>query len=181
MISAILYKSETGSCEYYAHEMSRKLALPSYPVDRCPLPKGMEVIFIGWLMNGKVQGLSKAMKNYDVKAVVQVGMSPPTAEAAAVCREKNGLGSSLPVFTAQGGFHMKKLSFPMQIIMKKVNPGIVKRLEAKEQLNEAEQATLAMASTGDGDPASWDGIQPAIDWALEQRNPLDVMKWHEPQ
>ena len=21
----------------------------------------------------------------------------------------------------------------------------------------------------------------AIDWALEQRNPLDVMKWHEPQ
>ena len=78
MISAILYKSATGSCERYAHIMSRKLALPSYPVDACPLPKGMEVIFIGWLMNGKVQGLAKAQKNYAVKAVVPVGMSLPT-------------------------------------------------------------------------------------------------------
>ncbi len=180
MISAILYKSATGSCERYAHVMSRKLALPSYPVDRCPLPKGMEVIYIGWLMNGKVQGLDKAMKAYEVKAVVQVGMSGPTAGAEESCRRKNGLDSGMPVFTVQGGFHMNRLSLPMQFIMKKVNPGIVKRLERKGELSAAEQATLVMAAGGEGEPATWDGIQPAIDWALEQRNPLNVMKWHEP-
>ena len=180
MISAILYKSTTGSCERYAHEMSRKLALPSYPVDRCPLPEGMEVIYIGWLMDGRVQGLNKAMKNYDVKAVVQVGMSGPTADADESCRQKNGLDSSMPVFTVQGGFHMNRLPFPMQLIMKKINAGIAERLKSKGELNAAEQATLVMASGGEGEPATWNGIQPAIDWALEQRNPLDVMKWHEP-
>ena len=28
MISAIIYTSTSGSCEYYAREMSRKLAIP---------------------------------------------------------------------------------------------------------------------------------------------------------
>ena len=181
MISAIVYKSATGSCERYAREMSRKLAIPSYPVDGCPLPKGMEVVYIGWLMNGQVQGLKKAQRNWQVKAVVQVGMSPANPSSEANCRQKNGLGEDIKVFTVQGAFHMKKLSLPMQAIMKVVNKSIVQRLEAKGSLNDAEQATLTMAGTGEGEPATWEGIQPAIDWVLETRNPLDVMKWHEPQ
>ena len=181
MISAILYKSATGSCERYAHIMSRKLALPSYPVDACPLPKGMEVLYIGWLMNGKVQGLDKAKKDYQVRAVVPVGMSLPAGAALEAYREKNGLDSSIPVFGVQGAFHMDRLPFPMRLIMKKVNKSIVKRLEAKGQLSEAEQATLTMASTGEGEPATWDWIDAAVEWALQERNPLDVMKWHEPR
>ena len=54
------------------------------------------------------------------------------------------------------------------------------RFAAANALSAAEQATLVMAAGGEGEPATWDGIQPAIDWALEQRNPLNVMKWHEP-
>lgn len=181
MISAILYKSATGSCERYAHIMSRKLALPSYPVDACPLPKGMEVIFIGWLMNGKIQGLAKAKKNYTVKAVVSVGMSLPAGAVLEAYKEKNGLDSVIPVFGVQGAFHMDRLSLPMRLIMKKVNQSIVKRLQAKDRLSDAEQATLTMASTGDGEPASWDGIEAAVDWTLQQRNPLNVMKWYEPK
>ena len=181
MISAILYKSATGSCERYAHIMSRKLALPSYPVDACPLPKGMKVLYIGWLMNGKIQGLDKAKRNYAVEAVVAVGMSLPASAALEAYKEKNGLDGNTPVFGVQGAFHMDRLSLPMRLIMKKVNQSIVKRLEAKGSLNEAEQATLTMASTGEGEPASWDGIQAVIDWVLQTRNPLDVMKWHEPQ
>lgn len=180
MISAILYHSSTGSCERYAREMSRKLALPLYHVDHCPLPKGFEVLYIGWLMNGKVTGMDKARKNYVVKAVVQVGMSAPSAAAETACREKNGLPGDVAVFTVQGGFHMDKLSLPMRLIMSKVNKSIVKRLEAKGDLSPAEQATLNMARTGDGEPATWDGIQPAIDWVLEKRNPPQVIKWHEP-
>ena len=130
-------------------------------------------------MNGKIQGLEKARKNYQVNAVVMVGMALPTGAAEAGYKEKNGLNAT-PVFSVQGAFHMEKLSLPMRLIMKKVNQSIVKRLEAKGQLNDAELATLQMARTGDGEPATWDGIQPAIDWALQERKPLDVMKWHEP-
>ena len=43
MISAIIYTSTSGSCEYYAREMSRKLAIPCYEAKKCGLPKGMEV------------------------------------------------------------------------------------------------------------------------------------------
>ncbi len=180
MISAILYQSATGSCERYAREMSRKLALPLYPVDRCPLPKGMEILYIGWLMNGKVTGLEKARKDYAVKAVVQVGMSAPGARSEAACRAKNDLGGEIAVFTVQGGFHMDKLSLPMRVIMKNVNKSIVRRLEAKKDLSDADRATLKMARTGEGEPATWDGIQPAIDWVREQTNPPKVIKWHEP-
>lgn len=180
MISAILYHSATGSCERYAREMSRKLAIPLYPVDRCPLPRGLEVIYIGWLMNGKVTGLDKARRDYEVKAVVQVGMSAPGARSEAACREKNALGGGIAVFTVQGGFHMDKLSLPLRLIMKNVNKSIVKRLETKDSLSEADKATLTMARTGEGEPATWDGIQTAIDWALEQRGPMNVIKWHEP-
>lgn len=181
MISAILYKSSTGSCERYAREMSRKLAIPSYPIDRCPLPKGMEVVFIGWLMNGKVSGLEKARKNYAVRAVVQVGMSAPSAAMADVCRKKNDLDAATPVFTVQGAFHMDRLSPPMRMVMKKVNKGIVRRLRAKGDLSEAERATMTMAAEGEGEPATWADIQAAIDWVTAQFNPPQVIKWHEPQ
>ena len=180
MISAILYKSSTGSCERYAREMSRKLAIPSYPVDRCPLPKGMEVVYIGWLMNGKVTGLEKARRRYEVRAVVQVGMSPPDDAMAAQCRKKNDLGERMPVFTLQGAFHMEKLPPLLRMVMKKVNPGIVKRLEQKGSLTDAERATLTMARSGEGEPATWDGIQKTVDWVKAQFNAPRVIKWHEP-
>ena len=178
MISAIIYTSTSGSCEHYAREMSRKLAIPCYDAKNCGLPKGMEVVYIGWLMNGQVTGLAKCMKDYDVKAVVQVGMSPALSED--VCRAKNNLSADVKVFSLQGRFDMDKLSLPLKGIMKIVNKGIVERLEAKGDLTDAEKATLQMAKTGKGEPATWDGIQEAIDWVKELRNVPDVIKWHEP-
>ena len=183
MISAIIYNSTTGSCEKYAREMSRKLAIPCYPASKNPLPAGMEIVYIGCLMNGKVAGLAKARKDYDVKAVVQVGMGAPYASAEATCREKNDLGSGIAVFTMQGAFNMARLPLPMQLIMKVVNKDIVKKLEAKKAksgLTAAEEATLTMASTGKGEPATWDDIQVAVDWVVKQFDPPEVIKWHEP-
>ena len=178
MISAILYTSVSGSCEYYAREMSRKLAIPCYDVKKCGLPKGMEVVYIGWLMNGSVSGLAGAMKDYDVKAVVPVGMSPEIS--ADTCRSKNGLGADVAVFPLQGRFDMDKLPIYFKPVMKMVNKSIVARLEGKANLSEAEAATLKMAKTGKGEPASWDGIYDVIKWVNDLRNVPDVIKWHEP-
>ena len=180
MISAIIYTSTTGSCEYYAREMSRKLALPCYDAKHCGLPKGMEVIYVGWLMNGKVSGLSAAMKNYDVKAVVQVGMAPPTPGSEKVCRAKNGLGADMKIFSLQGRFDMDRLPLPFKPVMKIVNKGIVERLEAKGDLTDGEKATLQMAKTGKGEPADWNGADAVVAWVKELRNAPDVIKWHEP-
>ena len=180
MISAIIYTSTSGSCEYYAREMSRKLAIPCYEAKKCGLPKGMEVVFIGWLMNGKVTGLDAAMKDYDVKGVVQVGMGAPTEALEKVCRSKHGLGADVKVFSLQGRFDMNKIPVYFRPVMKMVNKSIVERLEGQSSLSDAEKATLQMAKTGKGEPATWDGIEEAIEWVKELREPLDVIKWHEP-
>ena len=147
MISAIIYTSVSGSCERYAREMSRKLAIPCYEQKNCGLPKGMEVVFIGWLMNGQVSGLSKAMKDYDVKAVVQVGMSPVLSED--VCRSKNNISADVKVFSVQGRFDMDKLPIYFKPVMKVVNKGIAERLSGKADLTAAEKATYQMATTGE--------------------------------
>lgn len=178
MISAIIYNSITGSCERYAREMSRKLAIPCVSTKNLKLPKGVEVIYVGWALAGKVVGLSKVQKDYTVKAVVQVGMSPVYPGAEETCAKKNGLAGT-KVFVKQGRFDINKLPLPFKLIMKAKCKEIAAKLQAKGNLNEAEQATLQMASTGKGEPPCWDAAD-VVAWEKENRNPLDVMKWYEP-
>ena len=139
MISAIIYSSTTGSCKKYAEEMSRMLHIPAVDAKKNALPKGMEVIYVGWLLGGKVVGLAKVRKDYVVKAVVQVGMGGPNPKSEAVCREKNGLLGGVEVFTLQGRFDMDGLPLPLRLVMKAKCREIAARLRAKGELTEAEQ------------------------------------------
>ena len=87
--------------------------------------------------------------------------------AEEVCRKKNGLGTDIAVFPLQGRFDLKRLPLPYRLIMKVKIKDIAKRLNAKAAkttLTPAEQACLTMATVGRGEPATWDGIQAAIDW-----------------
>ncbi len=178
MISAIIYSSTTGSCEFLAREMSRKLAIPCYSVKGLKLPKGMEVIYVGWALAGKVVGLSKIRKDYRVKAVVQVGMSPVYPSSVETCVRQNDL-AGVKVFVKQGRFDIDRLPLPFKLIMKVKCKEIASKLAAKGNLTEAEQATLKMAQTGKGEPPCWD-VEDVVAWEKENRNPLDVMKWYEP-
>jgi hypothetical protein len=107
-------------------------------------------------------------------------MGAPLESSVKVCREKNGLSDSVAVFPLQGRFDMDKLPVYFKPVMKMVNKSIVARLEGKSNLSDADKATLEMAKTGKGEPATWDGITKVIDWVKELREPLDVIKWHEP-
>ncbi|MFR1189132.1 MAG: hypothetical protein ACLSDI_01160 [Oscillospiraceae bacterium] len=167
MIDAIVYSSLSGSCEEYAHRMSAALHVPFFTEQSHICPTGRKVVYIGWLLAGKVVGLDKAKERYDVVGVVSVGMGAPAANAEEVCRKKNGLGADVAVFPLQGRFDLKRLPLPYRLIMKVKIKDIAKRLNAKAAkttLTPAEQACLTMATVGRGEPASWDGIQAAIDW-----------------
>ena len=180
MIQAILYSSSTGSSKYYAEELSRKLAVPAYPAKGCPLAAGFEVVYVGWLLAGKMNGLSAAMKKYNVRVVVPVGMGDPAVLTEEAVRAKNGLSADVAVFPLQGRFDMDKLALPYRVIMSAKNKEIVSRLEAKSELNDAEKALLKMAKTGRGEPATWDGINAVVDWVKKDNNAPDVMRWYEP-
>ena len=167
MIDAIVYSSLSGSCEEYAHRMSAALHVPFFTEQSHICPIGRKVVYIGWLLAGKVVGLNKAKERYNVVGVVSVGMGAPAANAEEVCRKKNGLGADVAVFPLQGRFDLKRLPLPYRLIMKVKIKDIAKRLNAKAAkttLTPAEQACLTMATVGRGEPATWDGIKAAIDW-----------------
>ena len=155
MIDAIVYSSLSGSCEEYAHRMSAALHVPFFTEQSHICPTGRKVVYIGWLLAGKVVGLDKAKERYNVVGVVSVGMGAPAANAEEVCRKKNGLGADVAVFPLQGRFDLKRLPLPYRLNMKVKIKDIAKRLNAKAAkttLTPAEQACLTMATVGRGEP-----------------------------
>lgn len=170
MISAIVYSSQTGSCKRYARELSRALHLPCAPLRGAQVRADGRIIFVGWLMSGKVVGLAEALKRFDVAAVVGVGMGPVSAAGVEQARAANRLPARIPYFAAQGGLHLRRLKPTMRLAMRVVNRSIAGRLQKKAEktsLSAQEQATLRMALSGEGEPAAWD-CREAIDWARRE-------------
>jgi len=125
-----------------------------------------KVIYVGWTFAGGIVGLKKALKNYDVAAVVQVGMGPASAESADFARKKNNIPENISVFGKQGGFNINKLPLPQKLIMKLKNKEIAHGLRKKAQLSDQERALLNMAVNGVGEPADWD-VSSIVKWAAE--------------
>lgn len=170
MLTAIVYNSATGSCERYAKELSRALHLPCMPLKGQHVRSDGKVIYIGWLMAGRVTGYAQAVKKLDVAAVVAVGMGPVSKAQITQGRELNGVPAQVPYFLLQGGFHLNRLHFPLRLIMRLKAREIVVRLRHKAEktaLNAQELATLNMALRGDGEPAAWD-CSAVIDWARKE-------------
>lgn len=170
MITAIVYNSETGSCERYARELSRALHIPCEPLHKNHVRSDGKVIYVSWVMAGKVVGYPKAAKTLDIAAVVAVGMSPVTEKLTAASREKNQIPFGTEFFLLQGGFNINKLNLPMKAAMTVMDKKIARGLKAKQAqkpLTDQEEATLNMAVNGQGEPAAWDCSE-VISWAKKE-------------
>lgn len=64
MIKAIVYMSETGHTKKYAELLGERISLPVYELNTAAkeLPRGTEIIYLGWLMAGSIKGYKKAWK-----------------------------------------------------------------------------------------------------------------------
>ncbi len=112
---SIVYVSNTGSCERYAQMLSDKTGYPCYSLSDSDAAVGGDVIFIGWVMAGAVQGLSEARVKFGtLKAVVAVGMMKSESQDATL-KEKNSI--SEPFFSLIGAFNIKKLSGMYKMMM----------------------------------------------------------------
>ena len=122
---AIVYTSNTGYTREYALMLGEKTNLPVYSLQESSgkIARGSSVVYLGWLMAGKVQGYSDAAKQYSVEAVCGVGMGSTGSQMEDV-RKNNNIPDSTPVFTLQGGFDMNKLrgvyKMMMQVMKKTV-------------------------------------------------------------
>lgn len=164
MITAILYASNTGYTKQYAEMLAGATGLPAYNVKNSipPATKGQDVIFMGWLMAGGVQGFQKIRAKYNVKALCAVGMSPAEPDQTAEIKKRYGLVDT-PVFYMQGGFDIKKLTgiykLMMQVMCKKILGDLAKVAERTPE----QEAVYKMATEG-ASYVSEANLRPVQDW-----------------
>ena len=73
---AIIYTSNTGSAAKYAKLLSHQICVPSYSMEeaKTKVKPGAEIIYMGWIMAGKIKGYPEAARKYNIQAVCGVGM-----------------------------------------------------------------------------------------------------------
>ena len=158
--NAIVYTSNTGYTRQYAMLLGEKTGLPVYSLDEAAekLPAGNCIIYLGWLMAGKVQGYAKAAKRYRVQAVCGVGMGE-TGSQIQDLRKTNRLSPSMPVFTMQGGFDLDRLGGVYKLMIHTAGKG----LAAKKNRSPQEEAMLALLHHG-GSYVSEENLEAVLGW-----------------
>lgn len=149
MVNAIIYTSSTGYTAQYAKLLSEATGLPVYALkDSGTLASGREVVYLGWLMAGRVQGLSEARKRFRVSCVCCVGMSPESEALTHKLRLDNHVLGECRLFYLQGGYNPSAVKAPYRPIMKAICARLRRELGARNDLSAGEEATLKMAQGG---------------------------------
>ena len=168
-MSAIIYTSESGYTKKYAELLSQRTGLAIYElksIKNAKIPKGESVIYLGWLMAGKIKGYKKASKLFDVRAVCAVGMAAPGMQSPEKIKQQNNL-SGTPFFYMQGGFDINKLHGIHKLMMNIMAKTVGKKLENKSDKTADEADMLEMLTKG-GDH-------------VREENLADVLAWFEAQ
>ena len=108
----IVYKSNTGFTKEYAEMLSKAEKMKLYELDiaQGELARETEVLYMGPVMAGHIQGIDQAVKNFTVKAACGVGMSVPGEQAMAALKRANYVADA-PIFYLQGGYAPKKVGW----------------------------------------------------------------------
>ena len=165
--NSIVYTSNTGYTAEYARLLGEKTGLPVYSLDEAEqkLAAGNRVIYLGWLMAGKVQGYKKAAKRYKVQAVCGVGMGGNGSQLREV-RKANAIPEKTPLFTLQGGFDINKLSGVYKLMMTIMVKTAGKGLAEKQDRTLDEDVMLEMMTRG-GSRVSAENLAEVLAWVNE--------------
>ncbi len=170
MIQAIVYTSNAGTTEQYAKIIGEKTGFPVYSLkNACGLAAGTEIIYLGWLMAGIVQGYKKAAKLYTIRALCGVGMGETGSQIEDI-KKANTVSDSMPVFTMRGGFDIKKLHGIYRFMMGVMRKTAGKKLSEKTDRTPDEDIMLDMMMNGRS-YVSEKNAATVLDWlGKEQQN-----------
>ena len=167
-MNAIVYTTNTGSTKRYAELLARKTGLPAYSMAEAErsVPTGAEIIYLGWIMAGFVKGYAAA-KRWSVRAVCAVGMGRTGTQTDSV-RKKSAIPASIPVFTLQGNFDVKKLRGVYRLMMELMVKTAGKSLAAKPGRTPEEDDMLDMM-LHDGQRVGIENLRAVLDWYGAQK------------
>lgn len=160
----IVYNSKTGHTRQYAEMLAKatKRKIFSLQEAQGALPEGEPVLFLGWLMAGHISGIDQAVRRWDVRCAVAVGMSPPAKDVLATISRANYVPNS-PVFYLQGGWAPKKVGWFQRRAVNAVTRSTRKTLLSKSSRTEQEQAYLNMLLHG-GSFVEYQNLRPIQEW-----------------
>ena len=167
-MNAIVYTTNTGSTKRYAELLARETGLPAYSMAEAErsVPTGAEIIYLGWIMAGSVKGYAAA-KRWSVRAVCAVGMGRTGTQTDSV-RKKSAIPASIPVFTMQGNFDVKKLRGVYRLMMELMVKTAGKSLAAKPGRTPEEDDMLDMMLHG-GQRVGIENLRAVLDWYGAQK------------
>jgi len=155
----IVYASRTGFTKRYADMLAAKTGLKAFPVkELSKVGQNEEIIFLGWMKIGKVQGLDKVRK-YGVKAVCGSGSgrtAEPSTEAV-IARNKI---ENIPFFYLRGGcFPLKELKGMNKLMISL----FVRMLKSRKGKDEAQEESIAIIENG-FDGVREENLEPVLRW-----------------
>ena len=164
MNMTIVYNSKTGHTKQYAEMLAKAEGRKVYSLQEAQsaLPEKEPVIYMGWLMAGHISGIDKAVRRWDVRCAVGVGMAPDGKDNMATMAKANFVPNA-PLFYLQGGWAPKKVGWFQRRAVGMVTRGIRKQLLAKSKRNAQEEAYLNMLIRG-GNFVEYQNLKPIQDW-----------------
>ena len=164
----IVYASNTGYTKEYAKILMKEFDVPAYSYDNIPeVHHGHDVVYLGWIMAGKIKGYTAAIRKYKVRAVCGVGMGQTGTQLPEV-RAKNNIPQSIPLFTLQGTFDVKKLHGIYRLMMDIMVRTAGRALEKKADRTPEDDDMLDMMMNG-SDRVKAQNLEELINWYESER------------
>ncbi|HHV28200.1 flavodoxin domain-containing protein [Acetivibrio mesophilus] len=160
----IVYESKTGFTKKYADMLAKNTKLKAYRVKELPKDiKDEEIIFLGWIKAGKIQGLGKVRK-YNIKAVCASGTAPhaePNEETVVA----NNKIESIPFFYLRGGcLPLKELTGMDKILMSM----FLKILKSRKEKDGKIEGTISNIVNG-FDGVREENLEPVVQWISKNK------------
>ena len=165
----IVYKSNTGFTKEYAEMLSKAEKMKLYELDQARVELGheTEVLFMGPLMAGHIQGIDQAVTSFTVKAACGVGMTQPGAQALSTLSKANYVPNA-PIFYLQGGYAPKKVGWLKRRMVNMATKSDREALQDKgSRRTPEEQAQLDMYLKG-GSFVAYQNLDTIRKWLKEQ-------------
>ncbi|QHQ63379.1 flavodoxin domain-containing protein [Anaerocolumna sedimenticola] len=155
----IVYESKTGFTKRYADMLAAKTGLRVFRVKELSrITQDEEVIFLGWMKAGKIQGLDK-LRKYNIKAVCGSGTgrtAEPDTETVAARNKIKGI----PFFYLRGGcFPLRELKGTDKIMLSMFLKMLKSRKDKDERLEEA----ITIIENG-FDGVKEENLEPVLEW-----------------
>ena len=165
----IVYKSNTGFTQAYAEMLGKAEKRKVYELSQAlsQLPAGTEVLFMGPLMAGHIQGIDQAVKHFTVKAACGVGMTMPGSPALASLSQANYVPNA-PIFYLQGGYAPEKVGWLKRRMVNMATKSLRQALQDKgARRTPQEQANLDMLLKG-GSFVAYQNLASIREWLGKQ-------------